>query len=136
MSSCCFLIYHSGSCSCRQHLTLRERQQCLAKPDLPVFTELCLSIHQVCCAHSPATLCSLASLADITALSLTQSVFSSLTTQMKEELEETVILPPHTALHFTVTALLSSTKSPSFSCSERGKRQQFYSTFNNTETGI
>lgn len=39
MSSCCFLIYHSGSCSCREYLTLSERQQCLPKPNLPIFME-------------------------------------------------------------------------------------------------
>lgn len=38
-SSCCFLIYRSGSCSQRDYLTPSERHLCPAKPNLPVVME-------------------------------------------------------------------------------------------------
>lgn len=99
MSSCCFLIYHSGSCSCREHLTLSERQQCLAKPDSPVFTEAVFKHPSGVLRTQPSqTLLSGKFGRHHSTVSHSERVFlSSLTMQMKEKLEETVTLPPHTA---------------------------------------
>lgn len=137
MSPCCFLIYHSGSCSGRERLTLSERQQLLAQPDLPVFTGAVFEHPSgVLCTQPSQTLLSGKFGRHHSTVSHSWSVFSSLTTQMKEELMRQSSFPLTPLLHFTVTALLSSTKSPSFPCSECGRMQQFHSTFNNTQTGI
>lgn len=126
-SSCCFLIYHSGSCSCREYLTLSKRQQCLPKPNLPIFMEAGFEHPSGVGLTQPSqTRLSGQFGRHHSTVSHSQRVVFLLSLprwRRNPRRRSSFLLTP--LLHFTVVALLSSAKSPSFSCFECGKVQHF-----------
>lgn len=116
------LIHHSGNCFCREHLTPSKKQPSPAKPPR-LFLQRRSSTRQVCGSHRQTD----AALRQVWqrsqhCLSLRKSLFFP-----PGEGETQGDGCPSSSHCFctSAVALLSSTKSPSFSCSEYGEAQHF-----------